>query len=479
MNHLDRFLDAGYECLKAPYLAAFVALFIIIGIFGLHIPLDPDLFARLAVGRLIDTVGYVPLHDPFAFTPKKPIWIDHEWLSGYIFYYFWKIGGETSIFLLRIGGAALTLLILWIAHRRETVHPLPFVFLFSAIQISHVWLSPLRSQTFTYLFLPLVLALLNEFRRSRNSLFLVPIPLTFPIWANCHGGFVVGLGLITVYGLGCVRENRAASLAILLTSVLSLAATSLNPYGFIQYWTYILEATSMSRPSIDEWGAVAPWSPYAFIPLSLTAAGMMGIFHRKALPTLRVMLLIAISAYFGFLHNRLMPIYTIVLVIYFSEFILEGARAVTHRAQTIVPRALLLTLLLFTPILSVLSVRPYFATTSDYYNGYPVSAVTWLREHRSSGKLLVDFNRGSYALWALPSSYTVSLDGRYEELYPESTVALVNDALTPSSPTSATSLKSVDPDFILTDTSTTGFSPEWERIYTDPEFSLYEKTSRR
>ena len=43
---------------------------------------DPDLFARVAMGRLIHTSMSIPMQDPFAYTPVKDIWIDHEWLSG-------------------------------------------------------------------------------------------------------------------------------------------------------------------------------------------------------------------------------------------------------------------------------------------------------------------------------------------------------------------------------------------------------------
>lgn len=48
---------------------------------------DPDLFARVAVGRLVQAHGAIPLIDPFAFTPTLPLWIDHEWLSGVVFWF--------------------------------------------------------------------------------------------------------------------------------------------------------------------------------------------------------------------------------------------------------------------------------------------------------------------------------------------------------------------------------------------------------
>jgi hypothetical protein len=59
--------------------------------------------SRLGIAALfVEKFGAVPLKDPFAFTPKLPAWIDHEWLSGVIYYQigsqrFWSnIGGRIA-----------------------------------------------------------------------------------------------------------------------------------------------------------------------------------------------------------------------------------------------------------------------------------------------------------------------------------------------------------------------------------------------
>jgi len=52
---------------------------------------------------------------------------------------------------------------------------------------------------------------------------------------------------------------------------------------------------------------------------------------------------------------------------------------------------------------------------------YPVNAVSFLADSNESGDLLVDFNTGGYALWRLYPKFRISMDGRYETVYTEST----------------------------------------------------------
>jgi hypothetical protein len=51
---------------------------------------------------------------------------------------------------------------------------------------------------------------------------------------------------------------------------------------------------------------------------------------------------------------------------------------------------------------------------------YPLGAVNYIKRHALSGKLLAEFSWGEYLIWALYPQCRVSLDGRYEQVYPES-----------------------------------------------------------
>jgi hypothetical protein len=50
---------------------------------------------------------------------------------------------------------------------------------------------------------------------------------------------------------------------------------------------------------------------------------------------------------------------------------------------------------------------------------YPLGAVDYIKEHSLSGNILTEFHWGEYLIWALYPQCRVSLDGRYEQVYPE------------------------------------------------------------
>jgi hypothetical protein len=55
----------------------------------------------------------------------------------------------------------------------------------------------------------------------------------------------------------------------------------------------------------------------------------------------------------------------------------------------------------------------------------PVQAVAYLRDKGVTGRLLVGFNSGSYALWELRGRMRVAMDGRFDISYPFGTFAKV------------------------------------------------------
>ena len=46
---------------------------------------DYDLWGYLAFGRAFWETGQFPYRDLFSYTPTKPLWVYHEWLTGSCF----------------------------------------------------------------------------------------------------------------------------------------------------------------------------------------------------------------------------------------------------------------------------------------------------------------------------------------------------------------------------------------------------------
>jgi hypothetical protein len=71
------------------------------------------------------------------------------------------------------------------------------------------------------------------------------------LWTNLHGGFVAGLGLISVYAAAACIERKNWK-AMLGTAVGCWLATLINPNG-IKYWQVLLPALTHPRLEITEW----------------------------------------------------------------------------------------------------------------------------------------------------------------------------------------------------------------------------------
>lgn len=471
------------RCLKpaaASALLAPIVLCIFLGLTGA----DPDLFARVAAGRLAESG--IALRDPFAFTKTKDIWVDHEWLAGFFFWKTAKYFGDFGLFVLKWFFACAS--IFFLAKAQEAAEnnrrALGLVLLFvAALGSTYIWTSTIRAQVFTYLFIPIFLWILIRADKKGAGALLWTLPIFMTIWLNAHGGFVLGLALQGVYALrAAILKSREAG-AAMLSFLLSLASTGINPYGFLAYWDYILHALSMPRPSIPEWAPIRAASLEA-VPLIILAALIgLGLVLEKSRETIFPALAILASLALAFRTSRLAALYFMTVCVYgpslmrpaIDRVFSEGFRLKLARAG--ITAALLALAFGLYRAIGFLSAPARFELDRS---AYPEEELAWLKTNREVGNVLVDFNVGSYALFRLYPRFRISLDGRYEEVYPESTVHLVADALQVSSPSQVESITALSPDFILAPKSDAEpllkkISSDWILAFCGQRFCLLER----
>lgn len=177
-----------------------------------------DVWWHLKAGKVIvEAGGRLPEYDVFTYPAEveKIAWHNHEWLAQVIFYQIFDWGGGVPGHLIGlralIGFKALmlaaTFLLVFVAvQQRCRCLPLAALIALLALDVSRRTLYP-RPPVFTYLFLALFLLVLHNWKAKRwprATLFVLP-PLT-AVWANLHGGFLVGLIVVFLYGLGEVAE---------------------------------------------------------------------------------------------------------------------------------------------------------------------------------------------------------------------------------------------------------------------------------
>ena len=231
---------------------------------------DPDLWGHIRFGLDVLTLGDLPIKDPYSFTQDRPI-IYHEWLGAVILALAYLTAGVAGLLVLKASVLAAAWFLIWRAWRMA--HPLAMA---AALPLA-AWAAlpvtrTIRPQLWTLLGL---LALLSALQPALTPRWLVAIAGLFAVWANLHGGFIVGLAVLGIWcgeGLNRWRETARVPSVYIAAPIAAAVATLANPYGF-ELWRFLAETVHPSR-DITEWQPLW-WTPaYTWIPVLLTAAAL-------------------------------------------------------------------------------------------------------------------------------------------------------------------------------------------------------------
>jgi len=448
-------------------------------LFASHPPVDLDLFHRIAVGRLVEANGGVVHEDPFAFTEKHERWIDHEWLSGVLFYQAVRHWGDAGLLVITLVTLLATASLVSAAqrvHQGSSSQTFGWFFL-TMLVAARAWGSVVRSQSFTFVGLALQLLVLVEWRAGRRR-WLWILPLAYLPWANLHGGFVAGLGLLGAAAAAASIRRDRFPIELWICLAACVLVTLVNPYG-LDYWRYLAAALVMDRPAIVEWGPLplsSFWGILAIVFLLLFASGSLRADPR---PPPEAWALAGVSFLAAVSSRRFLSIFVLTVAVYGTPSVRAIVAPLRRRLPEGGPRWRAVKLAAVV-VVFVVAIQQTVERIGEFARGgldferFPVEAVAWLETH-GRGDLLVHFNHGSYALWRLFPRYRVSVDGRYEEVYPQETVETVMTALDPGSEGHAEALRQVDPDYILVEGDGSGFGPDWHTVYSDDRSSILSR----
>ena len=454
-----------------------------------------DLWGYLTFGRLYWKGGSFPYQDVFAYVPTIKPWVYHEWLTGVVFYPLSIVAGaaglQTLKYCLGLGTVALAYAT---ARRRGASQVAATLFILMASLILGRGFATVRAQIFTFFFFALVLYILERVRLSNRWGGLMWLPLILVPWANFHGGFVAGLGLIVLYALGEALSGRPFW-PYVLTLVAATLATLINPYGW-GYWSYLARALTMPRPEIREWLPI--WQAYhqGIYPLPSVliffALILFSLFVmlRKEKWELTEILVLVVTLGLGIRSVRLIPFFVLALgallppaLKYYEDYfrLILKSNALFSSAR----RAFAWVLLVLSAVILVIffTRAPFSLSISAESSYYPVGAMRYLRSNHLSGKLLVYFDWSEFIIYYLYPHFRVAIDGRYETVYPPEVCQIYWD-FTWARPNWKAFLEKYPPDFILWPknreiTRLLTRDPAWRIVYSDKFCILFESSSRK
>jgi hypothetical protein len=232
-------------------------LIVVLGAIGLmalaRTPSAIDLAYHVKAGELMVAEGALPRTDVLAWTTAGRPWLDQNWGAQLVLYGIWRLGGFPLVVVVNALLAVATWALVAAACRRRTAN---LRLIAGAVLTGYVVAAATfsaRPQMFSLLLFAVELYLL-EVARTRPRVALA-IPLLMPLWANLHGAFLVGVGLLAIEVAAAVwRRDRSGAVRYLLVTAASVAGLLLNPWGVgVLGYAVSLPANKVVSGMITEW----------------------------------------------------------------------------------------------------------------------------------------------------------------------------------------------------------------------------------
>ncbi len=460
---------------------------------------DPDLWGHIRFGQAVLQLHHLVLHDPYSYSAADHYWNNHEWLTEVLMAAIFNHAGVFGLILLKLACTAVVILALAAALAETGSSTLVQ---FAVLIGSAVVIKPqlqFRPQSFTFALLAVLIYLLTSDAYRRAGRLWLAIPL-LALWANLHGGFIMGIAALGTYaavsGLQDVMAGRGYDRAIRLAAITGAAtlATLATPYGF-GTWETVGHAlhNPYTRSVIEEWqplasAAIAHWRQHRFLISNydigiamMAAAGISWALTIEAvdLPLCAIAALMAIAA---FISTRNLPIAMIALAAPLARHLSrvwhsivaarENARPQEHSGWINQTVLVALSTVIFLQ-------NGFFSRSLVSPDPYPASACEFMKQHQQNGNILSTFEWGEYLIWNMEPGSKVFIDGRYDTVFPFETIykfALFNfnlpggDAVLSEYPTDFVLIKPGSESRKLVDART-----DWKLIYGDASSRLYAR----
>jgi hypothetical protein len=400
---------------------------------------DGDTGWHIRTGEWILQHRSVPVSDFFSFTKFGQPWFAWEWGCDVIFALLHQACGLSGVVFLSVVLLALTFALLFRLVRRISGNDI-LALLVTALAMSAStmhWLA--RPHLFSWLLTVLFLRsiLLARQGNKRQLLFLPGLTI---VWVNLHGGFFIGIVLLTIAGSGealsalkpgvRARDLFKAASPYMATALSCVLATFINPYGWRLHqhvFAYIRDSKLLD--GISEFQSINFHNPGMLLPELMLFLGIAAAFwclqRRDITPCLWIMVWTHAALY----SVRNLPLFLLVSAAYVPAMVSDTAERFnssrTFRKFRIIAKSVCSD---FQPLerlprshvaslAALLLVGWALDTGMPGFRGefsgknFPVQAIPTLRRARFSHLFTID-QWADYVLYRLYPNQRVFVDGR-------------------------------------------------------------------
>lgn len=400
-------------------------LLTLVGFYAIRPIMDFDFWWHLKTGEIMLQQKALLGIDPFNYTGdiiikgRESVILNGYWLWQVSAAFLFAVWGFNGIILLKLVTAALTA---WALHHQMQRQQLPETVRILLVTLGTVIIVTVynleRPQVFSIIFITLLIGMIANIRTGESpSRMLCPMMI---LWANIHGGFVVGdilLGLALLGFLIQYRHDRKKLGKLVLWCLAGVLASFVNPNGwnaFIE--TFNLMGDSFGTAFVSEYRS--SWALYSdtsrVAALCLWAIALLHVtalllYPRRYWPEIFISLfIIAFGLKYirntGFIAISLLPVTGYYLAQALNCWKKNFPKYI-HLLICIACTALLASQVIKEWRINKASAGPIFYTM-------PVEMANFLKHAGLSGNLFNDYGTGGYLDWALYPQWKTFIDGR-------------------------------------------------------------------
>lgn len=397
-------------------------------------PKDADLGWHLKYGEYFFQNHKILRDNIFSEEMPNFKFANHSWLSDLLIYLVFNTGG---FFGLAVFSSTVLTLIFYFFSKAANLTLLQEAFIFPLLLLfeAPLFRSSFRSQFLSFLATGILLYLLS--RNDKKSLLFIP-PL-FLIWANVHGQFIMGLGLLLLWIILKLTSDFFKDQKSLFKNVvamkdyskliydakifgiiflLSILAISANPFrvDLIAIYNEVFRQTKNPlQQYIVEWSAVEDYSLfwwYLYVWLFLIGIGSLIIIYKKKLWDYSFYIFISfILLFLSFPIRRYIWVTFLISIPLIKPFF-------DLIPQKIFLRNILINLMIILLIvyISVIKIPDLIKIKWDwqdycYHRSCSKASAEFLQSYTNYSRLFSDYNWGGWLIWNYPKIKPL-IDGR-------------------------------------------------------------------
>jgi hypothetical protein len=421
---------------------------LVVFLFSLYLPTDPDLGWHLKYGEYFFQHGSVLRDNAFSTMMPGYQWANTSWLTDVLTYVAFHFGGFLGLSLL--GALVVTLTFYFYGKvAKLTVWDQAFLFAFLLYLEQPVNAVSFRGQQISLLLIG-ILYFLISFYKTKPKVFLLLIPL-FLLWANLNGEFLLGLVLFALWialylgqkiyyslseskgrNIPSLRQAQALKTKVFFSIstnvkeiryligvfIACLVATVINPFGI---GIHTAALSHVGSPLLKDISEYLPFEMYSQVWWNQVAVGILLVlgfitlfFKGKVTEKLPLLISSLLLFLLSFEVRRYAwPAYYLILPLltplarYFKP---DGKKG------TVILTTIFLCLLLGIGVKSQYPFTKYFAYTWDGYCMNQISkcspsAAQFVKEHHLTQNLYTLYGWGGWLIWNYPT-IKPSIDGR-------------------------------------------------------------------